>query len=68
MKYTKVVIQEAERIEATKWARNQFGRPKGESEDLRWSELIWYVQQLKVGAGFYFRKPEDAFVFLLRWS
>ena len=67
MKYTKIVIPEERRIEATKWAREHFGKSKGENGDLRWSELVWYSQQLKAGAGFYFRNPDHATWFSLRW-
>lgn len=68
MTYTKVVIRESHRIEATKWARAQFGMPRGENGELRWNELIWYSQQFKAGAGFYFRNPDHASWFSLRWT
>lgn len=68
MKYTKIVIRDSHRIEATKWARSQFGMPKGENKDLQWNELVWYSQQIKAGAGFYFSNPDHAAWFSLRWS
>jgi len=67
MTYTKIVIREALRIPATKWARETFGRSKGEDGNLHWDELVWYSQQLKIGAGFYFRNPEHATMFALKW-
>lgn len=68
MTYTKVVIRDAHRIEATKWARAQFGMPKGVDGNLRWNEMIWYSQPLRdAGVGFYFRNPDHATWFSLRW-
>ena len=68
MKYTKIVIAEECRIAATKWAREHFGRSRGENGDLPWNEMIWYKQIIHEGAGFYFRNPEHATLFALRWS
>lgn len=67
MKYTKIVIPEERRIEATKWARECIGKSKGENGDLRWDELVWYGRSTAAGAGFYFREPEHATLFMLRW-
>jgi len=67
MTYTKVVIRGSHRIEATKWAKVQFGMPKGVDGNLRWHEMTWYSQQLKAGTGFYFRNPDHAAWFSLRW-
>lgn len=68
MTYTQIVIREAHRIEATNWARASFGHPRGNADNFRHAHLIWYSQQLKVGAGFYFRNPEHATLFAMRWS
>ena len=67
MKYTKIVITEERRIEATKWAREHFGMSRGENGDLPWNEMIWYKQGLQEGSGFYFRDPQHATAFALRW-
>ena len=67
MKYTKIVIAEKHRTNAVKWAREHFGMPKGENGDLRWSELIWYKASIKEGYVFYFRDPQHATAFALRW-
>jgi hypothetical protein len=68
MTYTKIVIPEESRIEATKWARACFGKSKGENGELRWDQLVWYMQKTKTGVGVYFRNPEHATMFALRWS
>lgn len=68
MTYTKVVIPEDRRIAATKWARDTFGKSKGENGELRWDQLVWYMQHTKAGVGVYFRDPEHATLFALRWA
>jgi len=67
MTYTKILITEDCRIEATKWARECFGRSKGENGELRWNEMLWYMQKTKTGVGVYFRDPQQATLFALRW-
>ena len=68
MTYTKIIIPEERRIAATKWARECFGRCKGENGDLHWNEMIWFMQHTKAGVNVYFRNPEHATMFALRWS
>jgi hypothetical protein len=68
MKYTAVEISNERRAEAFKWAREQFGRPKGEYGDLPWSEMKWFKVSIAKGARFYFRDPQHATLFLLRWA
>lgn len=69
MTYTKVVIRDSRRTEATKWAKVNFGLLRGQDGNLRWHEMIWYSQELKSGGtGFYFRNPDHASWFMLRWS
>ena len=68
MTYTKIIIPEERRKEAAKWARECFGKPKGENGELRWDQLVWYMQHTKAGVGVYFRNPEHATMFALRWS
>ena len=67
MKYTKIFITEERRVEATKWAREHIGRPKGENHELLWSEMIWWKSNSIKGYNFYFRYPEHATAFALRW-
>ncbi len=74
MKYIKIDIPEGHRIEATKWAREFIGRPKGENGELHMSEILWYKHSFPFGhkngnkARFYFRNPDHATWFMLRWS
>jgi len=67
MKYTAVEISNERRSEAVKWAREQFGWPKGENGDLPWSEMKWFKANVAKGVRFYFRDPQQATLFALRW-
>ena len=67
MKYTAVEISDERRSAAVKWARECFGRSKGENGELRWNEMLWYKANVAKGVRFYFRDPQQATLFALRW-
>lgn len=75
MKYVTVEIPYSKNVyKAGKWARETFGLPKGEHGDLKWHEMLWYSRVLYSGGldpravKYYFRNPEDATMFALRWA
>lgn len=72
MNYTKIDIDNLDRRRAIKWARETFGMPKGPNGDLTWIEMSWFQRNLEQSYGktisrFYFKNPEDATMFALRW-
>jgi hypothetical protein len=60
------------RIEATKWSRIAFGRPK--PAGTAWNEMPWWCtkppsnEQVGKFATFHFRNEADAILFALRWK
>lgn len=68
MKYTRITLPENRRNDATKWTREHIGKSKGEDGTLRWDQMIWYRSSVKEGYAFYFRHPEHATLFALRWA
>ena len=68
MTYTKIVIPERCRTEAIKWTREHIGKSKGYDGMLRWDQMVWYKSSIKEGYAFYFRNPEHATLFALRWK
>ena len=71
MKFTKVDISEDRRTEAIKWTKEHIGKSKGENNDLPFSQIVWYNSFVQGDGGetvrFYFRHPEHATLFALRW-
>jgi hypothetical protein len=67
-RYTIIKIDGADWEEALMWARQTFGKPLAqEYNGLRdynwWDSMNWYsIQHI-----FYFKKPEQAMMFTLRW-
>ena len=57
------------KIEAVKWIRETIGYSKPDAM-ARWDEMIWYHDWVstKECFRFYFRNPEHATLFALRWS
>jgi hypothetical protein len=69
MKYTKLIVHYSNNYyPATKWCKETFGqsKPPGTS----FGHMRWYKKDCFYSSSrtFYFRNPEDATAFSLRWS
>jgi hypothetical protein len=70
MKYTIVDLPLHNEYAAYKWAREQFGKPKGPLGNLPWGEMTWYSVTIHnpLRERFYFLNEQHATWFMLRWS
>jgi hypothetical protein len=74
MKHITVDVPYKNRGKARKWSNRMFGNPKGPDGSLKFHEMPWYCRHILndfgdfAGARFYFKNPEDATMFALRWS
>lgn len=71
MKHTVIEIDDlTKRRPAIVWARETFGTSK--PEGVRFCDMRWYQRDVKPDSGgwasrFYFKNPEDATIFALKW-
>lgn len=69
MKYTVVEIPVDRSYGTRQWCHESIGKSKGPSGELKWGEMIWWrlPNYRKNIVKFYFRNPEHATLFALRW-
>jgi hypothetical protein len=73
MKYTVIEVDVDTRRPALLWARETFGMSKPEGvgfHEMRWHQRSFasVYDSNKTISRFYFKNPEDATMFALRWS